>query len=54
MLVKFVEEHSPGSAANFNFAATAMLAPYAPFYPPPEKSGCRASAWTRSLPIAAA
>jgi uncharacterized protein (UPF0210 family) len=33
MLVKFVEEHSPGSAANFNFAATAMLAPYAPFYP---------------------
>ena len=32
-LVKSVEEHSPGSAANFNFAATAMLAPYAPFYP---------------------
>lgn len=32
-LVKFVEEHSPGSAANFNFAATAMLAPDAPFYP---------------------
>lgn len=32
-LVKFVEEHSPASAANFNFAATAMLAPYAPFYP---------------------
>ena len=32
-LVKFVEERSPGSAANFNFAATAMLAPYAPFYP---------------------
>ncbi len=32
-LVKFVEENSPGSAANFNFAATAMLAPYAPFYP---------------------
>jgi uncharacterized protein (UPF0210 family) len=32
-LVKFVEEHSPGSAANFNFAATAMLGPYAPFYP---------------------
>jgi uncharacterized protein (UPF0210 family) len=32
-LVKFMEEHSPGSAANFNFAATAMLAPYAPFYP---------------------
>ena len=32
-LVKFVEEHSPGSAANFNFAATALLAPYGPFYP---------------------
>jgi uncharacterized protein (UPF0210 family) len=32
-MVKFVEEHSPGSAGNFNFAATAMLAPYAPFYP---------------------
>ncbi|MGA3042389.1 MAG: DUF711 family protein [Bryobacteraceae bacterium] len=32
-MVKFVEEHSPGSAANFNFAATAMLAPYGPFYP---------------------
>jgi uncharacterized protein (UPF0210 family) len=32
-LVKFVEEHSPGSAANFNFAATAMVAPYGPFYP---------------------
>jgi len=32
-LVKFVEDHSPGSAGNFNFAATAMLEPYAPFYP---------------------
>jgi uncharacterized protein (UPF0210 family) len=32
-LIKFVEENSPGSVANFNFAATAMLAPYAPFYP---------------------
>jgi uncharacterized protein len=32
-LVKFVEEHSPGSASNFNFAATAMLTPYAPFFP---------------------
>jgi uncharacterized protein len=32
-LVKFVEEHSPGSAANFNFTATGCLAPYAPFYP---------------------
>ena len=32
-LVKFVEEHSPGSVGNFNFAATALLQPYAPFYP---------------------
>lgn len=32
-LMKFVEEHSPGSAANFNFTATALLAPYGPFYP---------------------
>jgi uncharacterized protein len=32
-LVKFVEEHSTHSQGNFRFAATAMLAPYAPFYP---------------------
>jgi len=32
-LVKFVEEHSPGSAGNFKFATTAMLEPYGPFYP---------------------
>src|SRR5580658_2914685 len=32
-LIKFVAEHSPGSLGNFNFAATAMLAPYGPFYP---------------------
>jgi uncharacterized protein (UPF0210 family) len=32
-LIKFVEEHSPHSQGNFRFAATAMLAPYAPFYP---------------------
>jgi uncharacterized protein (UPF0210 family) len=32
-LVKFVEEQSKGSAANFRFAATAMLSAYAPFYP---------------------
>ncbi len=32
-LVKFLADHSSGSAANFNFAATAMLAPYGPFYP---------------------
>jgi len=32
-VVKFVEEHSPGSAGTFKFAATAMLEPYGPFYP---------------------
>jgi hypothetical protein len=32
-LIKFLEAHSPHSQATFNFAATAMLAPYAPFYP---------------------
>lgn len=32
-LVKYLEEHSPHSQGNFNFAATAMLAPYGPFYP---------------------
>jgi uncharacterized protein (UPF0210 family) len=32
-VVKFVEEHTPNSVGNFNFAATAMLAPYAPFFP---------------------
>jgi len=32
-LVKYLEEHSPHSQGNFNFAATAMLMPYAPFYP---------------------
>ena len=32
-LVKYVEEHSPRSQGNFNFTATAMLAPYGPFFP---------------------
>jgi hypothetical protein len=32
-LIKFLEAHSPHSQGTFNFAATAMLAPYAPFYP---------------------
>lgn len=32
-LMKSVEQHSPRSQGNFNFAATAMLAPHAPFYP---------------------
>jgi uncharacterized protein (UPF0210 family) len=32
-VTKYLEEHSPDSQATFNFAATAMLAPYAPFYP---------------------
>lgn len=32
-LLKFVAEHSPRSQGTFNFAATAMLPPYTPFYP---------------------
>jgi len=32
-LVKYVSEHSEHSQGNFNFTATAMLAPYAPFFP---------------------
>ena len=32
-VIKHVEEHSPHSQGNFNFTATAMLAPYGPFYP---------------------
>jgi uncharacterized protein (UPF0210 family) len=32
-LVKYVAEHSEHSQGNFNFTATAMLAPYAPFFP---------------------
>lgn len=32
-VIKYVEEHSPRSQGNFNFTATAMLAPYGPFYP---------------------
>jgi uncharacterized protein (UPF0210 family) len=32
-VIKYLEEHSPHSQATFNFTATAMLAPYAPFYP---------------------
>jgi uncharacterized protein len=32
-LVRYVADHSPRSQGTFNFAATAMLAPYAPFYP---------------------
>ncbi len=32
-LVRYVAEHSPRSQGNFNFAVTAMLRPYAPFYP---------------------
>jgi len=32
-LVRYVADHSPHSQGTFNFAATAMLAPYAPFYP---------------------
>ena len=32
-LVKYVAENSPRSQGNFNFAVTAMLKPYTPFYP---------------------
>jgi uncharacterized protein len=32
-MVKYVENHSPNGAGNFGFAATAMLPPYAPFFP---------------------
>jgi len=32
-VVKYVEEHSEHSQGNFNFTATAMLAPYGPFFP---------------------
>lgn len=32
-LVKYVAAHSPHAQGTFNFAATAMLKPYGPFYP---------------------
>ena len=32
-LVKYVSEHSPRSQGTINFTASAMLKPYAPFYP---------------------
>jgi uncharacterized protein (UPF0210 family) len=32
-LVRYVTDHSPHSQGNFNFAATAMLKPYGPFFP---------------------
>ncbi len=32
-LVKYVEDHSPHGQGNFKFAATAMIAPYGPFFP---------------------
>jgi len=32
-LVHYVADHSPHSEGNFNFAATAMLKPYGPFFP---------------------
>jgi uncharacterized protein (UPF0210 family) len=32
-VMKSLEQHSPHSLGNFNFAATAMLPPHAPFYP---------------------
>jgi uncharacterized protein len=32
-LIRYLAEHSPHSQGNFNFAATAMLKPYGPFFP---------------------
>src|SRR5271166_1428849 len=32
-VIKYVEAHSAGGKNNFDFAATAMMPPYAPFYP---------------------
>jgi uncharacterized protein len=32
-LLRYVADHSPHSQGTFNFAATAMLGPYGPFYP---------------------
>ena len=32
-LVRYVAQHSPHGQGNFHFTATAMLQPYAPFYP---------------------
>jgi len=32
-MLKYVAEHSPRSQGNFNFAVTAMLGPFTPFYP---------------------
>ena len=32
-LVRYVADHSPHSQGNFNFAGSAMLKPYGPFYP---------------------
>jgi hypothetical protein len=32
-LLRHVTDHSPGSIGSFNFTGTAMLQPYAPFYP---------------------
>lgn len=31
--IHYLAAHSPGGGANFNFAATAMLPPYGPFFP---------------------
>jgi uncharacterized protein len=38
-LVRYVSEHSSHSQGNFNFTATAMLAPYSPFFPGSYHSG---------------
>src|SRR5882762_1107700 len=38
-LVKYVSQHSPHSKGTFNFTATAMLKPFAPFFPGSYHSG---------------
>ncbi len=38
-LVRYLTDHSPHSQGNFNFAGTAMLKPYGPFYPGAWHSG---------------
>jgi uncharacterized protein (UPF0210 family) len=38
-IVKYVEDHSPNGANNFDFAAVAMVPPYVPFFPASNHDG---------------
>jgi hypothetical protein len=38
-VVKYVEDHSPNGANNFDFAAVAMVPPYVPFFPASNHDG---------------